>query len=93
MNPTVEMHRHFGADTCTHIDGQTEKVPTTINGLYPGVRVPLRVCKDILGGKRKHLTSITKKHRDHFNLKPALIYALTKIRPRIEVLVCQKQPQ
>jgi hypothetical protein len=27
------------------------------------------------------------------NLEPALILALTKIRPRIEVLACQKQAQ
>jgi hypothetical protein len=31
--------------------------------------------------------------RNHFNLEPALILALTKIRPRIEMLACQKQAQ
>jgi hypothetical protein len=31
------------------------------------------------------------KHRDRFNLEPALILALTKIRHRIELLACQKQ--
>jgi hypothetical protein len=31
------------------------------------------------------------RHRNRWNLEPALILALTKIRPRIEVLACQKQ--
>jgi hypothetical protein len=31
--------------------------------------------------------------RSRLNLEPALILALTKIRPRIEVLACQKQAQ
>jgi hypothetical protein len=39
---------------------------------------------------RRHLTSIRTKHRNRLNLEPALILALTKIRPRIEVLACQK---
>jgi hypothetical protein len=42
---------------------------------------------------RRHLTSIKTKHRNRFNLEPALILTFTKIRPRIEVLVCQKQAQ
>jgi hypothetical protein len=47
----------------------------------------------IPGGKRTHITSIRSKHRNRLNLEPALIHALTKIRPRIEVLACQKQAQ
>jgi hypothetical protein len=39
-------------------------------------------------GKRKQLTSIKTKHRNRLNLEPALTLALTKIRPRIEVLTC-----
>jgi hypothetical protein len=39
------------------------------------------------------LTSIKTKHRNRLNPEPALILALTMIRPRIEVLVCQKQAQ
>jgi hypothetical protein len=57
------------------------------NDLQPGVR------QDILEGTRKHLTSIKTKHRNRLNLEPALILALTKIRPRIEVLAFQKQVQ
>jgi hypothetical protein len=38
------------------------------------------------------LTSIKTKHRNRF-LEPALILALAKIHPRIEVLACQKQAQ
>jgi hypothetical protein len=41
-------------------------------------------------GTRKHLTSIGTKHRHRSNLEPALIVALAKIRPRTEVLACQK---
>jgi hypothetical protein len=41
-------------------------------------------------GARNHLTSIGTKHRNRLNLEAALILALTKIRPRIEVLACQK---
>jgi hypothetical protein len=33
------------------------------------------------------------KHNNRLKLEPALILALTKIRPRIEVLTCQKQAQ
>jgi hypothetical protein len=33
------------------------------------------------------------KHRNRMNLEPALILALMKIRPRTEVLACQKQDQ
>jgi hypothetical protein len=51
------------------------------------------VLEDILGCKRKQLTSIKTKHRNRMNLEPALILALTKIRPRSEVLACQKQAQ
>jgi hypothetical protein len=32
-------------------------------------------------------------HRNRLNLEPPLILALTKIRPRIEVLACHKQAQ
>jgi hypothetical protein len=31
--------------------------------------------------------------RNHLNLEPAVIFAFMKIRPRIEVLACQKQAQ
>jgi hypothetical protein len=44
-------------------------------------------------GTRRHLTSITTKHRNRLNIEPALILTLTKIRPRTEVLACQKQAQ
>jgi hypothetical protein len=63
------------------------------SGLQLGVRVPPWLCRDISGGKRKYLTSIDTKHRNRLNLEPALILALTKIRPPIEVLACQKQAQ
>jgi hypothetical protein len=39
------------------------------------------------------MTSIKMKHRNLLNLEQALILALTKIRPQIEVLACQKQAQ
>jgi hypothetical protein len=42
---------------------------------------------------RKRLTLIIMKHRNRLNLVPALILALTKIRPLIEVQACQKQAQ
>jgi hypothetical protein len=42
-------------------------------------------------GTLQHLTSIKMKYRNLLNLEPALILALTKISPRIEVLACQKQ--
>jgi hypothetical protein len=44
-------------------------------------------------GYAKAYTSIKMKHRNLLNLEPALILALTKIRPLIEVLACQKQAQ
>jgi hypothetical protein len=44
-------------------------------------------------GTRKHLTSIKTKHKNRLNLEPALILALTKIRPQIEMLARQKQAQ
>jgi hypothetical protein len=44
-------------------------------------------------GMRKELTSIKTIHRNLLNLEPALILASRKIRPRIEVLACQKQAQ
>jgi hypothetical protein len=47
----------------------------------------------ILEGTRELLTSIKTKHRNRLNFEPDLILALTKIRPRIEVLACQKQAQ
>jgi hypothetical protein len=49
-------------------------------------RVPSRpgVREDVLEVTRTHYTE---------PLEPALILALTKIRPRIEVLACQKQAQ
>jgi hypothetical protein len=38
-------------------------------------------------GVREHiLQPIETKHRDRLNLEPALILALTKVRPRIELL-------
>jgi hypothetical protein len=51
------------------------------SGPQPGVRVPAVV---------RDLTSLKTKHRNRLNLDPALILALTKIRPPIEVLACQK---
>jgi hypothetical protein len=45
----------------------------------------------IFGGKRKQLTSIKTTHRNRLNVEPALIFSLTKIRPQIELLACQKQ--
>jgi hypothetical protein len=42
---------------------------------------------------RTHLASIKTKQRNRLNLEPALVLALTKIRPRTEVLACQKQAQ
>jgi hypothetical protein len=59
--------------------------------LQSGVRLPPGVSQNILGGTPRHLTSIKSKHRNRFNLKPALILALTKILLRIEALACQKQ--
>jgi hypothetical protein len=44
-------------------------------------------------GTRNHLALVKTKHRNLLNLEPALILALTKIRPRIEGLACQKQAQ
>jgi hypothetical protein len=44
-------------------------------------------------GTRRHFTSIKTKHRNRLNLEPALILALRNIRPRIELLPCQKQAQ
>jgi hypothetical protein len=49
--------------------------------------------EDIVRARRKHLTSVKTKRRNILNLEPALILAVTKIRPRIGVLACQKQPQ
>jgi hypothetical protein len=57
------------------------------SGLQPVVR------NNILMGMQKLLLSIKTKHRNRLNLEPALILALTKICPRIEVLACQKQAQ
>jgi hypothetical protein len=62
------------------------------SGLQSGVRV-LPGVGDILDGTRKHLTSIKTKHMSSLNLEPALIFALTKIPSRIDVLACQKQAQ
>jgi hypothetical protein len=50
------------------------------SGLQPGVGVPVEY-------------EVKTRHRNHFNLEPALIIILTKIRQRIEVLACQKQVQ
>jgi hypothetical protein len=46
--------------------------------------------RGILGDVRKHVTLIKTKQRTRLNLEPALILTLTKIRPRTEVLACQK---
>jgi hypothetical protein len=51
------------------------------------------VGEDILGVTRKHLTLMKTKHRNRLNPEPALVLALTKIRPRIGVLAFQKQAQ
>jgi hypothetical protein len=45
------------------------------------------------GGTRKHFTSIKTKHKNRLDLQPAMVLALRKIRPRIEVQTCQKQAQ
>jgi hypothetical protein len=66
---------------------------TESSGLQPVVLVPPGVREDILGSKWKHLTTIETKHRNNLNLEPALILTPAKIRPRIEVLACQKQAQ
>jgi hypothetical protein len=42
-------------------------------------------------GSRKHLISTKSKHRNRLNLEPALILALTKIRPPIEVLAARNK--
>jgi hypothetical protein len=44
-------------------------------------------------GRPEYLTSTKAKHLNRQNLEPALIFALTEIGPRIEVLACQKQAQ
>jgi hypothetical protein len=44
-------------------------------------------------GTRRHLTSMKTKHRNRLNLESALMLTLTKIRPWIEALACQKQAQ
>jgi hypothetical protein len=49
------------------------------SGHEPAVFVPPWVRENIL--------------RNRLNLEPVLILALTKIRPRAEVLACQKQAQ
>jgi hypothetical protein len=42
-------------------------------------------------GPRKHLSSIKTKLSNRLNLESVMIFAFTKIRPRIDVLACQKQ--
>jgi hypothetical protein len=42
---------------------------------------------------RENILHQSKRNTWTLNLEPALILALTKIRPRIEVLACQKQAQ
>jgi hypothetical protein len=65
-----------------------------ISGLQPVLRVPPGLREDILMDTlKKKLTSIETKLSNRLNLGPALILALTKIRPRIGVLACQKQAQ
>jgi hypothetical protein len=59
--------------------------------LQPRVSVPPEIGEEILGGKQKHFTSIKMKLKNLSNIEPALTLALTKILPRTEVLVCQKQ--
>jgi hypothetical protein len=44
-------------------------------------------------GYAKRLASIKLKHGNRLNFESALIHTLTKVRPRIEVLACQKQAQ
>jgi hypothetical protein len=56
------------------------------SGLQPGVGVTMGVHEFISGDKRKHLTSIKTKHSKLMNIERALILALTKIGPGIEVL-------
>jgi hypothetical protein len=61
------------------------------SGIQPGSKRTSKLSEDILGGMRKHLTSIKTKHRNRLNPEPSLILAFTKIRPRIEVLACQEE--
>jgi hypothetical protein len=57
-------------------------------GLRLVVRVPREAHENILQQSKRN-TGISWT----LNLEPALILALTKIRPRTEVLACQKQAQ
>jgi hypothetical protein len=43
------------------------------------------------GGKKTCINQY--KHRNRLNLEPDLIFTLTNIRPRIEVIACQKEAQ
>jgi hypothetical protein len=45
------------------------------------------------GDKRKVLTTTKPKRSDRFDLESALIVAVRNIRPRAEVLACQKEAQ
>jgi hypothetical protein len=58
----------------------------SISGLRLVVPLPPGIREDIIGGRRKHLASFKMTYRKGFNHEPALILALSKIRPRIEVL-------
>jgi hypothetical protein len=60
----------------------------------PGVRVPLGAHENILHqGAHGNILHQSNHLIEPLNLEPALILALTKIRPRTEVLECQKQAQ
>jgi hypothetical protein len=52
---------------------------------------PRGVREHMILSTRKRLTSIKTKHRNRLNFEPALMLALTKIRPRIEVRVCRNK--
>jgi hypothetical protein len=48
-------------------------------------------CSVLTWGTRRHVTSIKTKHRKPLNREPSLVLALTKIRPRIEVLAIRNK--
>jgi hypothetical protein len=58
------------------------------SGLQPGVCTPGRYAKTSEPGVPSDVFAYP---RNHLNLEPALILALTKILPRTEALACQKQ--
>jgi hypothetical protein len=68
--------------------GRCRPVIFNLWNLYP------RGCeKTFLGGYSKTFHNNQNETKNRLNLEPALILALTKIRPRTGVLACQKQGQ